>query len=1017
MPGARTAATVVLVACATTLLAALPAAGAAGQEPRPAAGQPVAMLRTWAVLASEELRKSGLEDQVLAGLGADKTMTLVDREHLDLVARELALASLLDSSGAGFRRKAGAAVKADALAILNHEFIEGNQYVRLVVCETRGGARLRVELIALEDGKSDEAGKAIVSAIQNVRKHFAQGVKRVYGVPPFVSRCLTHEYDHLQRGYSSLLANALSQQPGVAVIEVEEARQIAREIGLTSGEDVQRIVPLFIEGEYEVTRNPDDKEPTVAIRIKISGSREDERILSERKIRLSEAVKYVGVELPNVLAGLEKPGPPEPLTFEQQAEALVSRADVFARLGAWEHSTGLREAALLLSPDDAVQRERVIDEYLRKVSEPLPPEAALEMNPAKEPYGSFCRERWPLWHIALAHLEYLIRNGEITAGKAGSLTNRLLSLAPDGSAVNIRLASADLLAEAQAAKHRFLHDVFPLILNLKSRADQPIIGWQSNFRDLVGYRLDRSLVKKEDFDLVYDMMENILPENDCVGCLYLYTPHSVGFKQEDYLDFLSRLEQSKRPINAIGGRFGKLYWAWHKEERGTPVLAEQFLPEVRAIVATLEAHPSTIANTRTLYHRDLYHDALATLNEIQDLLKAGQAPPAAVPAAPSPPFAPPVVRPTGPASPPAAPAPQVTYEEIALQVRDLSGKVAPLQGKRWPTAHGYFQGWGLRLLNCGNFDVVWEEGVLLLHREKGILEEALVEPEAKFGDVKWDGKHIWAGARSGEIFVLSSQGKEILRVTAKHGLPPCDRALLLHPMGQDRAIAIGSFGPHRRLWCGIVEIGADGPKVNLFHQATRVKTPEDLKGDEQPDWASVPEWVHEHQWSKDGPKVLLVGRSSLPGVADPHPLEIDLSTLKVITSKATVFRYTGSAGMYSHDGYLVQTLNHYPVLVAPPGRVFENGENFRYLGKIEGSGGSPHAVLFWKGRLYVPGWPWFRIKPGTWETERLACERLGLGHIWKQAVSAHYGMVVWGTSDNPWYRVIVADADVAGSGS
>ena len=75
MPGARTAATVVWVACATTLMAALATAGAAGQEPRPAAGQPVAMLRTWAVLASEELRKSGLEDQVLAGLGSDDRST------------------------------------------------------------------------------------------------------------------------------------------------------------------------------------------------------------------------------------------------------------------------------------------------------------------------------------------------------------------------------------------------------------------------------------------------------------------------------------------------------------------------------------------------------------------------------------------------------------------------------------------------------------------------------------------------------------------------------------------------------------------------------------------------------------------------------------------------------------------------------------------------------------------------------------------------------------------------------
>jgi hypothetical protein len=90
---------------------AILAAGAAwcpGQQAQPAAREPVPALRTWAVLASDELRKSGLEDQVLAGLGMDRTITLVDREHLALVAKELALSGLLEAHGAGSRRKAGA---------------------------------------------------------------------------------------------------------------------------------------------------------------------------------------------------------------------------------------------------------------------------------------------------------------------------------------------------------------------------------------------------------------------------------------------------------------------------------------------------------------------------------------------------------------------------------------------------------------------------------------------------------------------------------------------------------------------------------------------------------------------------------------------------------------------------------------------------------------------------------------------------------------------------------------------
>jgi len=78
---------------------------AAKRGTSPAAEQPAAMLRTWAVLASSGLRAGGMEDVILAELSTDKTITLVDRERLDLVATELAAGSLLGSGGAAARAK------------------------------------------------------------------------------------------------------------------------------------------------------------------------------------------------------------------------------------------------------------------------------------------------------------------------------------------------------------------------------------------------------------------------------------------------------------------------------------------------------------------------------------------------------------------------------------------------------------------------------------------------------------------------------------------------------------------------------------------------------------------------------------------------------------------------------------------------------------------------------------------------------------------------------------------------
>jgi len=969
MPGARTAATVVLVACATTFMARLATAGAAGQEPRPAAGQSVAMLRTWAVLASEELRKSGLEDQVLVGLGADSTITLVDRQHLYLVARELALVSLLDSSGAGFRRKAGAAVKADALVILHLESTDGKPYVRLVICETRGGVRLRVELIPLEDGKSDEAGKAIVSAIQDVRKHFAQGVKRVYGVPPFVSRCLTHEYDYLQRGYSSLLANALSQQPGVAVIEVEEARQIAREIGLTDGKDIERLVPSFIEGEYEVARNPDDKEPTVAIRIRISDSRSDERTLPAREIRLSEAVKYIGVELPNVLAGLEKPGPPETLTFEQQAETLVSRADVFARLGAWEHSTGLREAALLLE-DNPRQRIRLVEEYIRRIGLALP--AGMKAGEG-EAYLTLCRERWEAYRLALPHITYLVCNQQVDP----QWTTHIVRDRLRGTAFSwIEHAEPEVLVQADRARRRFVRAVHAPLARM---------GLQSYLWGIAFGRKDQKELTTEDLDFFYDLLEHEFPEDVHWRPSFQYYLQRFDVSEEQFQGFLDRLAQSDCLANRILALWVAVDRTWAVAKIGKASL-EPLLDKVKALEANLLADPNIkrdnpegIAQVRGLRQK------------IEDLIRKSQ------------------MKPSKPATlpkveEPKPPVPDVTFREIPMEVLKISGTRVSLKTQSWE-ASGFRH--PMRLLNCGNFDVMWQEGVLLLHRRKGLLEEIVVDPKAMFGDVIWDGKFIWAGMRRGEILLLSDQGKEVLRVGPQHGLPPCEEALRLHPLEQGKAVAIGSFGPNNRLWCAVVQIGPEGPHVKVFHQATRVKGSEDPEEDQGQDLAGCPTSDFEHQWYWQEPKVLIVGRGSVWGVSHPNPLEINLETFQV---RVLPKRFSGgSDGIFSWSGFVLHRFNSDLVLTTPPR---DEGITMRLAEANAGLLYKPY-MLYWKGRVYLPGEPWFRVELGTWRVERLHEERspcrLGCRIF---GLSAHYGIVRWGHSMGAGYwQAIIPDAE------
>lgn len=68
---------------------------------------------------------------VVAEFASARTITPLSREHLDLVAMELDVAELLEAPGGGARRRAGAIVRADALAMMSLESAGGG-FVRLV---------------------------------------------------------------------------------------------------------------------------------------------------------------------------------------------------------------------------------------------------------------------------------------------------------------------------------------------------------------------------------------------------------------------------------------------------------------------------------------------------------------------------------------------------------------------------------------------------------------------------------------------------------------------------------------------------------------------------------------------------------------------------------------------------------------------------------------------------------------------------------------------------------------------
>ncbi len=218
--------------------------GAANGADKPTA------FRRWAILASPAARDAGVPDLLLAELARSK-LELVERDQWDAIAREIELTKLLSADGAASRLDVGQRLKADALVLLSLAEQEGEKSVKFVICECRYGSRLKMEQLELGD-RLDRVVADIAANVERTRTKFAGGVDQISAVSPILSKSLTHEFDHLQFGLAGLLGQALSEQPGTAVLEIEEARAIGIELERTGGNIKDRVVPTLIEAELVV---------------------------------------------------------------------------------------------------------------------------------------------------------------------------------------------------------------------------------------------------------------------------------------------------------------------------------------------------------------------------------------------------------------------------------------------------------------------------------------------------------------------------------------------------------------------------------------------------------------------------------------------------------------------------------------------------------------------------------------------------------------------------------------------
>lgn len=543
-----------------------------------------------AILSSEPVQELGLGDLLTVQMQELSNVELVERDLLQKVFNEMAISMMLGADQAENRRKTGALLKADMLILLSQEKTEEEQQVvRIVISECSNGARLRVAWVPFTNHDLEKVSSDLVEIANRTLEQFKSGVKQVIGVSHFVSRNLVHDYDYLQAGYVYLLQNALSSSPGVAVIEVEEARSIARENELAGDMKLNRTVPLFVEGEFRVERNESEKPAKVHLKIRISDSAKLAKQIEREDLAFDKVGAFITDDVAREILKLSKSPSVKMLDIDTQLQALNKNADEFARVGAWKHSAGLREAAVLLKPDCAEQRIKLINEYY------------VARRKGGAYIYSFGKTRHRKWMSNFEHLEYMIYNRMISINQAVGLSSKTFYGMP---------------ASAKQYKRDFLLTVYPKILELEPTNSDPNNkrkergAWYNTLIGQIGYARWGGSPNKDDLDLYLRIHENLPEDMGSSSHFVLFLKDHAKptwrrrgqsfrpypdeyFTEQEFLDFITAMSHSSKPLSSFYGRYTLLLYEYHLRIRQMKAVGDLF-DDVELLTNEVEQHKFSI---------------------------------------------------------------------------------------------------------------------------------------------------------------------------------------------------------------------------------------------------------------------------------------------------------------------------------------------------------------------------------------------------------------------------------------
>lgn len=285
-------------------------------------------------------------------LSHDTSYEILDRQHIGTILAEQELALAMDNLGLSDRRHVGLLLRADLLLLFEPDKSAKAQ-TRVRICDVATGLVLSEQPLSILPDKLADDITRIRHALAAAREALAAPRIGVIAVPPFVCDDMEDHFIPFGRAYQGMVEAWVSEQPGLCLVSLEDARAFLREQEVS--QDIRDLFrhpqPLIINGAYR--HREVDQQRIAHLKLDFDDGHDLRNATTvECESSTLGTNLYAALTAQFASAGFLGVTSNAVDSFGE-ADYLWRRADEYIRLGQYPEALGLLETVLLLLPEDA----------------------------------------------------------------------------------------------------------------------------------------------------------------------------------------------------------------------------------------------------------------------------------------------------------------------------------------------------------------------------------------------------------------------------------------------------------------------------------------------------------------------------------------------------------------------------------------------------------------------------------------------------------------------------------------